>query len=110
MTVAFRPLGGDDVEHVKWALYEAVSWAPDRVLPPYELTIEHPELARYHRDWGRAGDLGVVAEREEEVVGVAFARCSPKATTGTATSTTRLPSSRLRSSLGSAVVASERGS
>jgi GNAT superfamily N-acetyltransferase len=74
VSIAFRPLGADDVEHVKWALYEAVSWDPDRVLPPYELTIEHPELARYHRDWGRAGDFGVVAERGDEVVGVAFVR------------------------------------
>jgi ribosomal protein S18 acetylase RimI-like enzyme len=72
--VVFRTLQVDDVEHVRWALFEAVSWDPERELPPFELTIEHPELARYHREWGRAGDLGVVAEHGDEVVGVALAR------------------------------------
>ena len=72
--VVFRALQVDDVEHVRWALFEAVAWDPQRELPPFELTIEHPELARYHREWGRAGDLGVVAERGDEVVGVALAR------------------------------------
>jgi GNAT superfamily N-acetyltransferase len=72
--LVIRPLADDDVEHVKWALFQAVSWDPNRVLPPYELTIEHPELARYHRGWGRAGDLGVLAGRGDEVVGVALCR------------------------------------
>ena len=72
--VTYRPLGSDDVEHVKWALFEAVPWDPDRELPPYEWAIEHPELSRYHRDWGRTGDLGVVAENGGEVVGVALCR------------------------------------
>ena len=72
--VVFRALRADEVEHVRWALFEAVAWDPERELPPFELTIEHPELARYHREWGRAGDLGVVAVRGDEVVGVALAR------------------------------------
>ena len=72
--VEFRALANDDLEHVKWALYEAVSWNPERQLPPYESLIEHPELARYHDGWGRAGDLGVLAELDGHVVGVAFCR------------------------------------
>ena len=74
MGVVFRPLDIDDVGHVKWALYEAVAWNPERVLPPFELAIEHPELARYHARWGRPGDLGVVAENGGDVVGVALCR------------------------------------
>ena len=72
--VSLRPLGVDDLEHVRWCLYEAVAWDPERELPPFELTIEHPELAPYHRGWGRPGDLGVVAESDGAVVGVALAR------------------------------------
>jgi ribosomal protein S18 acetylase RimI-like enzyme len=72
--VEFRALAKDDLEHVKWALYEAVSWNPERQLPPYESLIEHPELARYHDGWGRAGDLGVLAERDGDLAGVAFCR------------------------------------
>ena len=74
MEVAFRHAGADDVGHVRWALFEAVSWNPERRLPPFEVTIEHPELARYHRDWGRPGDVGVIARRGEDVVGVALCR------------------------------------
>jgi ribosomal protein S18 acetylase RimI-like enzyme len=72
--VALRPLRADEVEHVRWALFEAVAWDPGRELPPYEVTIEHPELARYHARWGRPGDLGVIAERGDAVVGVVLAR------------------------------------
>jgi GNAT superfamily N-acetyltransferase len=74
MELVLRPADAGDLEHVKWALFEAVSWNPDRVLPPYELTIEHPELARYHRGWGRRGDLGVLAVDGDEVVGAAICR------------------------------------
>ena len=69
-----RALEEDDVEHVRWALFHAVSWDPERQLPPYESLIEHPELARYHRVWGRKGDLGVLAELDGDVVGVGFCR------------------------------------
>jgi ribosomal protein S18 acetylase RimI-like enzyme len=72
--VVFRPATAGDVEHVRWALYEAVSWNAERELPPFEVTIEHPELARYHRGWGRPGDLGVIATIGGDVVGVALCR------------------------------------
>jgi ribosomal protein S18 acetylase RimI-like enzyme len=72
--VTLRPAGVDDVEHVRWALYTALAWDPERRLPPPEVTLEHPEAVRYHRGWGRRGDLGVVAELNGEVVGVAYCR------------------------------------
>lgn len=72
--IALRAAGPDDLEWVKWALYTAVAWDPERRLPPPEVTVDHPELARYHRGWGRPGDLGVVAERGGQVVGVALCR------------------------------------
>jgi ribosomal protein S18 acetylase RimI-like enzyme len=74
LEVVIRQAHGSDVEHVKWALFEAVAWNPNRALLPFEVTIEHPELARYHRGWGRPGDLGVVATNGEDVVGVAMCR------------------------------------
>ena len=64
----------EDLAHLRRALYEAVSWNPERELPPYELVIEHPELARYHAGWGRKGDLGVIAEADGEVVGASLCR------------------------------------
>lgn len=73
-TVSLRDAGREDLEHIRWALYTALDWNPQRELPPLELIVEHPEAARYHRDWGRRGDLGVIAEVGEEVVGVAYCR------------------------------------
>jgi [ribosomal protein S18]-alanine N-acetyltransferase len=72
--IELRPATGADLEHVKRALFEAVAWNPGRELPPYEFTIAHPELARYHEDWGRHGDLAVIAEAEDEVVGACSCR------------------------------------
>lgn len=72
--IELRPAAHGDVEHLKRALFEAVSWNPDRELPPYELVIAHEELARYHEGWGRRGDLAVVAEDGDEVVGACLCR------------------------------------
>jgi GNAT superfamily N-acetyltransferase len=69
-----RPGTDADIEHVKRALFEAVSWAPERELPPYELVIAHPDLARYHEGWGRAGDMAVIAEQDGQAVGASLCR------------------------------------
>ena len=72
--IELRPATGADIEHVKRALFEAVSWNPEREIPPYEFTIAHPELARYHEGWGRPGDLAVIAEVDGEVIGASSCR------------------------------------
>ena len=69
-----RPVTADDVGHLQRVLYDAVSWDPDRVLPSFEIVVNHPQLLRYHQNWGRAGDLGVAAELSGKVVGAAFCR------------------------------------
>jgi GNAT superfamily N-acetyltransferase len=74
MELVFRQAGAHDLEHVRWALYTALAWNPERQLPPLDATLEHPEAARYHRGWGRFGDLGVIATVDGEVVGVAYCR------------------------------------
>jgi len=72
--VIVRQAGADDVAAIRWALYAALAWNPDRLLPPVELVLQHPEAERYHRDWGRPGDLGVLASVGDELVGVAYCR------------------------------------
>lgn len=74
MHLAFREATVDDVEHIRWALYAALAWNPERELSPPDVALEHPEAVRYHQDWGRTGDLGVIAEADGEVVGVAYCR------------------------------------
>ena len=40
MDVVLRALRTDESEHVRWALFEAVAWDPERELPPFAVTIE----------------------------------------------------------------------
>jgi GNAT superfamily N-acetyltransferase len=72
--IELRPATAADIEHLKQALFEAVSWNPERELPPYEFVIAHEELSRYHAGWGRRGDLGVIAEDGGQVVGASLCR------------------------------------
>jgi ribosomal protein S18 acetylase RimI-like enzyme len=72
--VSIRPAVAGDLEHIQWALYAALDWNPERQLPPLEFVLQHPEAVRYHEGWGRLGDLGVIAERDGAVNGVAYCR------------------------------------
>lgn len=67
-----RPGTDRDLRVYQRILREAVSWRPGFQLPAE--MVDHPELARFHRGWGRPGDLAVVACASEEVVGGAFCR------------------------------------
>jgi ribosomal protein S18 acetylase RimI-like enzyme len=55
-------------------LYEAARWNPDWPREPIEEVLADPMLVRYHEDWGRPGDGGVIAEIEGEPVGAAWYR------------------------------------
>jgi GNAT superfamily N-acetyltransferase len=69
-----RPGTAEDLPVYQRVLHEALGWHPEATLPPIEQVLAHPELAIYHRDWGRAGDLAVVATAQGEPVGGAFCR------------------------------------
>jgi GNAT superfamily N-acetyltransferase len=72
--VNIRPATGDDDEFLRKMLYEAAAWNPDW---PREQVIEalsDPVLERFHRNWGRPGDFGVIAELEGVPVGAAWFR------------------------------------
>jgi ribosomal protein S18 acetylase RimI-like enzyme len=65
-----RPAEQADVDALHAALMHATNWEPQR--PP--LPLDHPSLAPYRDDWGRPGDLGVVAEVDGAAVGAAYSR------------------------------------
>ena len=54
-------------------LYEAACWRPG-ARPPADVVLTKPNTARYLRDWGRPGDLGVVAEEDGTPLGAAWIR------------------------------------
>jgi GNAT superfamily N-acetyltransferase len=73
VTIDIRTAQPDDIELLKEALYISVVW--DAQDPsPMDIVVGHPELTQYWENWGRPGDLGVVAERDGQYVGAAFGR------------------------------------
>jgi len=72
--ITVRDLGPDDVGFLREMLYVALAWRPSVELPPLESVLEHPQVAIFHRGWGREGDRGVVAESEGSRVGAAWYR------------------------------------
>jgi GNAT superfamily N-acetyltransferase len=52
----------DDEPALRAALYEAVCWREMPSRPPIEEVLSEPAVAVYLESWGRAGDVGFVAE------------------------------------------------
>lgn len=58
-------------------LYEAI-FIPEGIEPPPRSIINDPQIFAYIKDFGtQSGDLGVVAEQNGQVVGVAWTRIIP---------------------------------
>jgi ribosomal protein S18 acetylase RimI-like enzyme len=72
--VVFERGGPDDVGVVRSALYIAISWTGNPEIPPFDEAMKHPDVACYHRDWGRSGDVVIKAFAGDAVAGATFAR------------------------------------
>lgn len=55
-------------------LYAALAWRPDVELPPLDWVLAHPQVEPFHRDWGRPGDVALVAEEDGRPVGLVWYR------------------------------------
>ena len=64
----------EDDEFLREMLYEAAAWNPDWPRQQVIHALASAALERYHHDWGRAGDAGVIAELDGEAVGAAWYR------------------------------------
>ena len=80
--VNIRPATKDDAEFLRTMLYEAARWNPDWPRESIEEFLDEPTLRRYHEDWGREGDGGVIAEIDGEPVGAAWYRVFTEETPG----------------------------
>ena len=69
-----RPATKDDDAFLKTMMYEAARWNPDWPREPMAEVLDEPILRRYHEDWGRPVDGGMVAEIDGEPVGAAWYR------------------------------------
>jgi ribosomal protein S18 acetylase RimI-like enzyme len=72
--VNIRPATHEDDGFLREMLYEAAAWNPDWPRERTIATLADPVLERYHRDWGRPGDAGVIAELDGAPVGAAWYR------------------------------------
>lgn len=68
----YRPATDADGDFLRTMMTEAVNW---RVSADFDSSIlESPELAHYVEGWQRETDFGVVAERQGQPAGAAWAR------------------------------------
>ena len=69
-----RDLREGETSFLREMLYAALAWRPGVELPPPDRVLAHPQVEPFHRDWGRAGDVALVAEEDGEPVGLVWYR------------------------------------
>jgi ribosomal protein S18 acetylase RimI-like enzyme len=77
LPAVFRLSSRADPAFLAEMLYEAVNWRDDGAeeRPPLDELLARSELRRYVEDWGRVGDVAIVAlDRLNEPVGAAWYR------------------------------------
>ena len=72
--IAIRDLRADETPFLREMLYTALAWRPGVELPPRKWVLEHEQVAPFHKDWGRRGDTGLVADEDGMSLGLAWYR------------------------------------
>ncbi len=64
-----------DADFMKLMLYEAAFWRAGARRPPFHSALADTKLARYIKEWGRAGDSGLIAVKADaEPIGATWYR------------------------------------
>jgi GNAT superfamily N-acetyltransferase len=82
MEITVRDLGSDELAFLREMLYAALDWQPKVELPPREFVLAHEQVVIYHQDWGRPGDVALVAEADGRPIGLAWYRFFTEAVHG----------------------------
>lgn len=72
--IEIRELRDDETPFIEEMLVAALAWRPGVELPPREFVLAHPQVVVFHASWGRAGDVGLVAEVAGEPIGLVWYR------------------------------------
>jgi len=72
--VTIRELTPSDLPFLRRMLLAALFWRPKRRWFPTRPLLLLPQLAIFHRGWGRPGDTGLVAEEDGRPVGAVWYR------------------------------------
>src|SRR5690625_256250 len=68
-----RPLTPSDLDFLLEMVVETINWKPGRNANLAEVLADE-RMERYVKDWGRAGDGGIIAELDDQQVGAAWWR------------------------------------
>jgi ribosomal protein S18 acetylase RimI-like enzyme len=71
--VIIRPITNSEISFLDKMLYNAIFVPPGNERLPDNI-IEHPEISKYIKDFGREGDLCLVAQLNGELVGAIWTR------------------------------------
>jgi GNAT superfamily N-acetyltransferase len=74
VAIEIRDLRADELEFLREMLYAALDWRPDVEFPPREFVLAHEQVVICHENWGREGDVAVVAEDDGRPIGAAWYR------------------------------------
>ena len=72
--IEIRELRVDETPFIEEMLWAALAWRPGVELPQRELVLAHPQVVVFHAGWGRAGDVGLVAEEDAKPIGLVWYR------------------------------------
>ncbi len=64
----------NDLPFLRKMLFEAAYWRPETPRPDLEEGLSDPELVKILSDWGREGDLAVIANKGGTDLGAAWSR------------------------------------
>jgi ribosomal protein S18 acetylase RimI-like enzyme len=73
MSIKFRVSSLNDIPFLKQILYEAAYWR-GLEQPTLEKGLSTPELSKLLANWGRDGDIAIIAEMESTQIGAAWYR------------------------------------
>ena len=73
MVIRFRMIKSDEASLLREMIYEAI-FIPEGEKKPVRSILDTPELARYHKEWGRHMDLAIMAEEGGAMLGLIWGR------------------------------------
>jgi ribosomal protein S18 acetylase RimI-like enzyme len=73
-SLIIRPISKSEIGFLDKMLYNAIFVPPGNEMLPDNI-IEHPEISKYIKDFGREGDSCFVADINGELVGAIWTRC-----------------------------------
>jgi len=65
--MVIRDLENGEAAFLQEMLYAALAWRPGVELPPKEWVLAHPQVVVFHEEWGRSGDVALVAEENRRL-------------------------------------------